>query len=197
MFSTIFKIIYLVEMLAISIVRKIFTAKHRRMKLKEDRKTVIDMIMLGVVGVGMVIPLFHVFTDWFVMANYGQPEWLNWVGVVIFALCTPMLWKTQSDLGDSWTPEPAIREEHKLVTKGIYKFIRHPMYAVHIYWGIAQILIFPNWIVGPSLLVPSLILYLYRVKGEEQMMIEQFGEQYREYMKRTGRLFPKLIGRGR
>lgn len=193
MFNSIFKIVYLIEMVVIIFVRKYYSAKFRQEKLKVDKKTFVDILLLIFTGIGMVLPLLYILTGILDFANYSQPIWLNWLGVVIFALSTVLLWRTHADLGNSWTLEPGLKENHKLVTKGVYRYIRHPMYAAHIYWGLGQILIFSNWIVGFSIFIPSTLLYLYRVKGEERMMIEQFGDDYREYMKVSGRIFPLIF----
>jgi protein-S-isoprenylcysteine O-methyltransferase Ste14 len=48
-----------------------------------------------------------------------------------------------------------------------------------------------NWIVGPAFLVTFLPVYLRRVPHEEQMMLNNFGPEYREYMDRTGRIIPR------
>ena len=57
-------------------------------------------------------------------------------------------------------------------------------------WGIAQVLLLQNWLAGPAMLVFLLPLYLYRVPHEEQMMLDHFGDDYRSYIKRTGRIIP-------
>jgi protein-S-isoprenylcysteine O-methyltransferase Ste14 len=95
-------------------------------------------------------------------------------------------------MGRNWTPTLGLREEHQLITDGVFRFIRHPMYAAHILWALATPLILTNWIAGFSMLVPQLAQYWLRVKAEEGMMLERFGEQYRQYMERTGRLLPKF-----
>ena len=66
------------------------------------------------------------------------------------------------------------------------------MYAAHLLWAIAQPLILTNWIAGFCFLIPQIAQYWLRVDSEEQMMLEYFGDDYREYMEITGRLFPKL-----
>lgn len=66
------------------------------------------------------------------------------------------------------------------------------MYAAIFLIGIGVSLLSANWIVTLSYMLPTTILYLVRVSDEEEMMIEQFGDEYREYMARTGRLMPKL-----
>ncbi len=82
---------------------------------------------------------------------------------------------------------------YALVTNGPYRFIRHPMYAAIFLIGIGISLHSANWIVALAYLLPVTGMYLFRISDEEEMMIEQFGDEYREYMRRTGRLVPKLI----
>lgn len=66
------------------------------------------------------------------------------------------------------------------------------MYAAHLLWGIAQALMLHNWIAGFSLLIVVIPQYLLRFRAEEQMMLEKFGDQYHHYMRKTGRIIPKL-----
>jgi protein-S-isoprenylcysteine O-methyltransferase Ste14 len=78
------------------------------------------------------------------------------------------------------------------VTGGVFKHIRHPMYAAHLLWGIATPLMLHNWIAGFSFLALSLVQYITRISAEERMMLEQFGEEYSRYMEGTGRLIPRV-----
>jgi protein-S-isoprenylcysteine O-methyltransferase Ste14 len=66
------------------------------------------------------------------------------------------------------------------------------MYASIWLWGIAQTLLLQNRIAGWAGLVLFLPLYLLRVPREERMMLNEFGEEYRAYMNRTGRIIPHL-----
>ncbi|MBM3173068.1 MAG: isoprenylcysteine carboxylmethyltransferase family protein, partial [Chloroflexi bacterium] len=79
-----------------------------------------------------------------------------------------------------------------LVSDGVYRYIRHPMYAAHMLWGIAQALLVWNWISGLASLVIFIPLYFLRVTREEKLMLEQFGDGYKSYMNRTGRIIPRL-----
>jgi len=192
MFNSVFKIVYFVEFLLISVVRSTHTAKYRTLKTILDRKTLLDVVLLGLAGIVMLIPLVYVFSSVLDFADYVLLNWIGWIGVVLFGLAIWLLWRSHADLGRNWTPTLGIRDEHRLVTKGVYKYIRHPMYAAHWLWAIAQVLILHNWIAGYSFLVVAVPLYLLRVNDEEQMMLEQFGEEYRAYMERTGRMVPCL-----
>jgi protein-S-isoprenylcysteine O-methyltransferase Ste14 len=192
MFGDVLKLVYLIEYIAISVVRTIHTRPYRREKVAVDRKTTIDLILLGLVGLSMLTPLIYIFSSLFDFANYSLPAWAGWVGAVIFAAAIWLLWRSQVDLGRSWTPTLGVREDHRLITDGVFRYIRHPMYAAHLLWGIATPLMLPNWIAGFAFLLLSSVQYLVRIGAEEQMMLEQFGEEYKRYMDRTGRILPRL-----
>jgi protein-S-isoprenylcysteine O-methyltransferase Ste14 len=66
------------------------------------------------------------------------------------------------------------------------------MYASEWVWGIAQALLLQNWIAGWAGLALFMPLHVARVPREEQMMVERFGEAYREYINRTGGIVPRL-----
>ena len=143
-----------------------------------------------------VIPLIYVFTHWLDFADYRLPAWASLVsgllGTATFAAALWLLWKSHVDLGRNFSPELKISEDHSLVTGGVYRHIRHPMYAAHGLWGIAQALLLQNWIAGLAFLAAFLPLYIVRVPREEQMMLKHFGEEYRSYTDRTGRVIPRL-----
>jgi len=193
MFSNIFKVVYFVEFLLISVVRSTHTTKYRTLKTMLDRKTPLDLVLLGLAGIGMLIPLVYVFSSVLDFADYMLPNWIGWIGVLLFGVAIWLLWRSHADLGRNWTPTLGIRDEHRLVTEGVYTHIRHPMYAAHLLWAIAQVLMLHNWIAGYSFLVVAVPQYLLRVNDEENMMLEQFGEEYSAYMQRTGRLIPRLL----
>ena len=100
---------------------------------------------------------------------------------------------THRALGRNWSISLDVRENHKLVTEGIYRRVRHPMYSAFWLWAIAQALLLPNWIAGFAGLAGFAVLYFGRVAREERMMLETFGDSYRAYMARTGRVFPSVL----
>ncbi len=138
----------------------------------------------------MLVPLIYVFSSLLDFANYSPPVWVGWLGSILFALAIWLLWRSHVDLGRNWTPTLGIRDDHQLVTDGVFKHVRHRMYAAHILWSIAAVLTLHNWIAGFAFLVVSAAHYLSRVVAEEQMMLEHFGDQYESYMQRTGRIIP-------
>jgi protein-S-isoprenylcysteine O-methyltransferase Ste14 len=189
---SLYKLIYFIELVLISVVRSLGTTKYRNLTTAEDRGSTLDTVLLALNGIGMIVPMVYVFSSIMDFADFSLPDWLRWFGIALFAVAGLILWMTHRDLGRNWTPTPALREDHTLVTEGIYKHIRHPMYTAHLLWAIAQPLILANWIAGFSFLAVQIPQYLLRIKDEEQMMLDKFGAQYQEYMNRTGRFFPRV-----
>ena len=139
-----------------------------------------------------LLPLIYLVTPWLAFADYRLPDWAGWGGAVGFAVAVWLLWRSHADLGRGWTMTPELREEHALVTDGVYRTMRHPMYSAHFLWALIQPLLLQNWLAGFGFLVSQALLYVYRVPREEQMMLDAFGEAYRSYMGRTGRIIPRF-----
>jgi protein-S-isoprenylcysteine O-methyltransferase Ste14 len=97
------------------------------------------------------------------------------------------------DLGRNWSISLEVREQHALVKAGVYRLIRHPMYSSFFLLALAQMLLLSNWLAGASGLLGVGILYAFRVRQEERMMFEYFGNDYLDYMTKTKRLIPWII----
>jgi protein-S-isoprenylcysteine O-methyltransferase Ste14 len=168
--------------------------QSKQSKAESKHETKLDIFLVFFQLFGMIIlPAIYLVTPLFNFADYKLPVWMGLLGMAIFIAGLWLLWKSHADLGKNWSPELRIREEHSLVTNGVYRYIRHPMYGAHWVWGIAQVFILQNWIVGPATLITFAPFYFYRIPHEEQMMLEQFGESYTNYIKKTGRVIPSLL----
>ena len=190
--DNIFEVIFLVGFVTGTVIRKVYTFKCRGDKATDKLKSVMDIVLISAGGVGLAAPLFYLFSPWLDFANYDLPGWLGWIGTAVFAAALLLLWRSHADLGRNWSATLRIRQQHSLVTDGIYRHIRHPMYAAHLLWAIAQGLLLENWLAGWVFLVTFIPLYLVRAPKEEQMMLDNFGEEYRNYISRTGGIIPRL-----
>jgi protein-S-isoprenylcysteine O-methyltransferase Ste14 len=149
------------------------------------------LLILLTVG-GLVLPLIYIFTNWLSFADYDAPLWQTILGIVIVAAGLWLFWRAHKDLGENWSSTLEIHDSHQLVTNGIYQSIRHPMYAANWLMSLGQALLLANWIAGPAVIISFAFMYFLRVNKEEEMMIQQFGDSYKEYMTKTGRIIPKL-----
>jgi protein-S-isoprenylcysteine O-methyltransferase Ste14 len=183
---------YFLAIVIQSIIRAPINRKRKAEKMSTRRVTSQEtgILILLLIGDG-IAPLVYTFTNWLDFADYTLPAWAGWLGVVIFAGALYVFWRAHADLGLNWSPTLEIREKHELITRGIYGLIRHPMYASQWLWVIGQPLLLQNWIAGWLNLVVWVVFYAVRVRAEEQLMLEQFGDQYREYMKKVGAVLPK------
>jgi len=188
--DTIFEVIFLAGFVIGSVVRKVYTVPSRHNKAIKKRKSTLDIVLVGLSGVGMAMPLVYLFTPWLDVAEYPLPTWLSWLGAVVFAGAVVLLWRSHVDLGRHWSPTLQIRPEHTLITHGVYRYIRHPMYAAHLLWAIGQGLLLPNWLAGWIFFVTFIPFYLYRAPKEERLMLDEFGDDYRQYVKRTSGMIP-------
>jgi protein-S-isoprenylcysteine O-methyltransferase Ste14 len=189
----VFTAIYFVAIVVEMVIRAPISRKQRKEPKSNRRVTTQEKALLGLLFLAMFfIPIFYAATDWLDFANYTLPSWAGWLGVVILAGALFVFWRSHADLGLNWSPSLEIREKHELITRGIYGVIRHPMYASQWLWVIAQSLLLQNWIAGWLDLIVFIFFYTLRVKAEEQMMLEQFGDQYRSYMQNVGAVIPKF-----
>lgn len=144
-------------------------------------------------GVGLVgLPLIQLFTKLLASADRPQSLPLFSCGGVLLSIAVRLFARAHSDLGDNWSPIMELRREHGLVVRGIYSKIRHPMYAALLLYSVAQALLIANWIAGWAALIATLTLVVVRLRREEAMMTERFGDEYRDYAARTSRVIPGL-----
>jgi protein-S-isoprenylcysteine O-methyltransferase Ste14 len=119
------------------------------------------------------------------------PAWVRWIGAGAGALCSLLMYWTLSSLGKNLTDTVVTRAKATLVTHGPYRWVRHPFYVTAAFLMASVTVLTANWLIGVSSLV-VLVLLAVRTPKEEQMLIERFGQQYRDYMARTGRFFPRM-----
>lgn len=170
---------------------------RRRKKIKEDRTTSLEWLILPMSFIGMqVMPVIYFASGSLAFADYIPPAPLGFAmmiaGAVISATSLWLLWRSHRDLGMNWSNRVLIREGQTLITEGIYAHIRHPIYAAHWLWTFAQALLIWNWMAGFAGIIAFAPVYFNRVPREEDMMTSHFGDDYREYMSRTGRILPRL-----
>jgi len=160
-----------------------------RARVRHERR---EKFIYYFVSLGLVPIFIYLFTSWIDTFQLPFPSWIRWIGVAIILTGDLLFVWSHRALGRNWSPILEIRKGHTLITSGPYKFIRHPMYAAIFIIGTGISLLSSNWIVALSYMLPVICMYLVRISDEERMMIEQFGDEYIEYIRSTNRLVPKL-----
>lgn len=137
--------------------------------------------------------VYLVNPHWMAWSKLGLPEPVRWLGVGMGILCVFGIYWLFASIGSGITPTSATRKEHKLSTSGPYRWVRHPLYTIGTSFYISFGIIADNWfIVAMGIL--AFVAMAIRTPKEEANLVDKFGDDYREYMKRTGRFFPKLRG---
>jgi protein-S-isoprenylcysteine O-methyltransferase Ste14 len=150
-------------------------------------KTLIAIVIPG----GLLLPVVYLFTPWLAFADYYLPALAPWCGAVLMVTALWLFYRSHADLGLNWSVTLELRKGHQLVREGVYRLVRHPMYASIWLWCLAQGLLLENWLVGRYAFVSFAIMYFVRAPREERMLRESFGQEYDDYVRRTGRLFPR------
>jgi protein-S-isoprenylcysteine O-methyltransferase Ste14 len=111
-------------------------------------------------------------------------------GVVFLVAGLWIFHRSHADLGTNWSVTLEVREQHRLITHGVYRRIRHPMYLALLVFATGQALVLPNWVAGPAYVVGMAVVVAFRLGPEERMMLDTFGQDYEAYRARTKRLVP-------
>jgi protein-S-isoprenylcysteine O-methyltransferase Ste14 len=141
----------------------------------------------------ILLPLLYFFTPLLSFADYHLAPFIRWTGALVMVASLWLFWRSHLDLGKNWSVTMELRENHQLVSRGVYRWVRHPMYSSIWLWGLSQGMMLANWFAGWSVIPAFAALYFIRMPREEQLMFQQFGQEYREYMQRTGRLWPRVF----
>ncbi len=170
-----------------------YERKARKARIAQDQLLLPERLRLAVSLTGLgIIPAVHVLTGFPRFADYTFQPWLCALGILVALAALVMFRLTHKALGRNWSVSLQLKEDHKLITDGIYARIRHPMYTAFWLMALAQALLLPNWVAGFAGLLGFGTLYALRVGHEERLMLDGFGAEYQAYMDRTGRLLPKL-----
>jgi len=199
--ETIFRWAFLILLAALFAMRFYFMIKVRRSGgrimpdegaiQREGGRGVFVVRVIAFFALMAFLVMYLIGAKWIDAFLFPLPAWLRWVGFGL-GLITVAFWTwTQVTLDTQWSAQLQLRAEHHLITTGPYARMRHPLYTGLIGWAFSLALLTANWIFVAICLI-SVAGLIWRIPREEKMMLEAFGDEYKAYMQRTGRYFPKL-----
>ena len=167
---------------------KIFAIDKGAVKNEGIFRVILRIVLFTTRNVAIIL-YFLDYSKFFAMKI---PMPIRIVGLIVGTISVIMLIHVQTCLGRFWSTSLILTEEHQIIQKGFYKYVRHPMYLVLICIMIFHILVPANFLI----MIPSAIaiINIYtRIGREERMLIDYFGDDYLEYMKTTNRIIPNLL----
>jgi protein-S-isoprenylcysteine O-methyltransferase Ste14 len=192
--STVCEIVWFAGLVAWYVIRYPFERRAKKVGVTKSLFGWRESGLLSLAFFGLwIVPLIYSLTGFPAALDRPRVPAIAILGVV--ALCGALLlfYRSHADLGKNWSISLQIRNEHRLVTTGIYRFVRHPMYSSFFLLAVAQLMLLPNWFAGATGLIGVGMLYAFRIRQEERMMMERFGAGYRDYIAHTARLIPWLV----
>ena len=195
-----FRIAFLVFYILFIAIRGYYTKKtpwaqkSRKERLEDIKRDGLPsvILLLGMFWIQMIVALFYVLDVQLISWSYFLlPLEIRVLGVILGVISVLSVLWVHRTLASNYSATLEVYKDHQLVTAGPYTRVRHPLYSAHTLFNAGMVLVSANWILLLFMIIGIPFTY-WRISKEEAMLIEQFGDHYREYIKRTGRLFPKL-----
>lgn len=164
--------------------------RSRSTAVVRSHKGKLEIALLTFAWMTFLATLVWIATPVFAFADYPLNPAPLVAGTICLVVGLWLFYRSHADLGTNWSITLEVRETHTLVTHGVYRTIRHPMYLALFIYAAGQALVVPNWLVGPAYAVAMVFLFALRLRPEERMMLEEFGDNYRAYIATTKRLIP-------
>ena len=171
--------------------RKADRDSGEKISRKVDGSAMMTVIKLGGLILWMSPLVYLIKPNWMAWSKIGLSDSIRWLGGGIGILCVLGTYWLFSSIGSGITPTSATRKQHTLVTSGPYRWVRHPLYTVGSSMFISFGMMADNWFIAALGMLTFILMAIHTPK-EEANLIEKFGDEYREYMKRTGRFLPKI-----
>lgn len=184
------KIIVLAASIAMVVIRAPHGRRSGAVPVATRHRGALEFMLLVIAWAAFFVPLIWIATSALAFADYPLHPVPLVAGSVMLIVGLWLFHRSHADLGTNWSISLELREEHQLITQGVYRRVRHPMYSALLVYSVGQALVLPNWLAGPSYLVAMLLIIALRMRPEERMMLDKFGGEYENYRATTKRLIP-------
>lgn len=193
--EAVFRLLFTLAAVAMTIIRIYYQSKVLRGEV-EVREGSVSLIAGSIAALTTIVfGLEYIIRPGFFSFAYvlRYPAWLRWLGAIVLGGGIALLWLSHHHLGRSFHSLVVSKEDRVLVKMGPYKWIRHPIYTAYLMNYVGGGLLSSNLVLTFVPVTMYAILVGIRMRKEEEMLEEEFGQEYSEYMRRTGRLLPRII----
>lgn len=194
-FRILFAAVFVVNFFIVARYRRRTQAGERFDWKKEGVWIALPLRAAGLAGLAYILAVI-VYPPAIAWSLVDVPDAVRWIGAAFgLAVVPPFIVWTQRHLGDNVSPTVITRTNHRLVTTGPYRYIRHPLYMAGVALNLSLAAIAGSWFIV-ALLAVGVGFILIRLPKEEAELAARFGEEYARYRARTGCFIPQLGGRG-
>jgi protein-S-isoprenylcysteine O-methyltransferase Ste14 len=142
-------IVFVIGFVIYIVTRGRFASLTKDNESMERRMGLQEMVLLPAMLItSLLFPVIYLFTPLFSFANYELPDWIHCCGLAIMVAGLWLFWRSHADLGFNWSATLELRKSHAIIKHGVYRRIRHPMYAAIWLFSIAQASLLDNWLAG-------------------------------------------------
>jgi protein-S-isoprenylcysteine O-methyltransferase Ste14 len=176
--------------LVVRIPRHVRSYESGEKQLLESKLNIAARSLAGLAGFALLI-VYLVEPEWIGWAQLPMPNWMRWLGAVIgIAGIGGLIW-VHRELGRNFSGTLQVRADQTLITSGPYRWVRHPMYTMMYLITISFFLLSANWGLGVIWIGGFTLVVISRLSKEDAAMEATFGDEYRTWASRTGRLLPR------
>src|ERR1700682_255684 len=159
----VWNLVFLIGVIVYVSIRGVFGGRTKGNEKVVSRVDTHDRALVAVVFLGsIIVPALYLFTPWLRFADYRLPAFIPWCGAVVMVIALWLFWRAHVDLGINWSITLEMRKGHQLIVDGVYRRVRHPMYAAIWLFVLAQAMLLQNWLAGWGGFVTFLFFYLVR-----------------------------------
>jgi protein-S-isoprenylcysteine O-methyltransferase Ste14 len=162
--------------------------------IKRRQEGTLALILRAAMALPLLIAilLYAFLPGWMGWSTIYLPVWVRCLGAGLGIVCLPLLWWVLTNIGSNISETVLTKREHKLVTDGPYRWVRHPLYGVALIEILALSLMAGNWFIALLWLIGVLVFRLVVIPIEEARLIAAFDGEYERYRARTGALTPRF-----
>jgi len=189
----VYHLVFSVSLFGMAALRVYYGRKARRergeVKYKEGRANLAVRIAFGFGYISTLI-VYALAPSLFAGTAVSLPNGMRWLGTFITIGSVLLLWWVQWALDVQFDGTLHTQADHRLIQHGPYRWVRHPMYSTFLLMGLGWFLLTANGLIGIPLVIGIVLVVLSRIQNEEEVLIDLFGDEYRDYMQITGRFLP-------